>query len=69
MGDGARTTNLWGEDKGRTQERHRHIREIEIELSSPTDKERACQEFTEFSETVREVDCPQSVVSREEGSI
>jgi hypothetical protein len=60
MGDGARATNLWREDKVRTQERHRHFREIEIELDSPTDKERACQEFTEFSETVREVDCRQA---------
>jgi hypothetical protein len=30
MRDGARATNLWREDKVRTQERHRHFREIEI---------------------------------------
>ena len=61
MGDGAHATNLWREDKARTQERHRHVREIEIELGPPTDEERACQELPEFSETVREVDCRQAL--------
>jgi hypothetical protein len=56
MKDGARATNVWRENKARSQERNRYFREIEIELDSPTDKERACQKFTEFSETIREVD-------------
>src|SRR5262245_57702866 len=60
MRDGARGANLWREDEVRTQERHRHVREIEIELDAPADEERACQEFSELSETVRQVDCRQA---------
>ena len=60
MGDGAYGTNLRREYNVRTQERHGYFREIEVKLYSPTDKEGACQEFTDFSETVREVECGQA---------
>jgi len=56
MGDGARPTDLRREDDIGAQERHRHAGKIEVEMDSPTDEERACQELAIFPETVCEVD-------------
>jgi hypothetical protein len=43
-----RATKLRGLDEPGSQEWHRHAGEVQIELDSTTDEERACQEFAKF---------------------
>ena len=49
MGNGAHSADFRRKDKIGAQQRHRHLGEVEIELNSRADEERACQEFAKFS--------------------
>src|SRR4030095_3063 len=58
--NGTPAIDFRGEDKACAQERHRHLRQVKIELNSCADKECSCQKLANLPASIRKIQCQQA---------